>query len=98
MYKANNVCLRAGKQILMGSSQATPSEDSEDTTKLIKTKVLDDELGDERCEEPKDSSKTGDDKERSEAGELKHENLAFESTPHKRRRHWSPPQVGRRCG
>ena len=36
IFKANNGCLRAAKQIMMGSTQATPGEE---TTKMIQAKL-----------------------------------------------------------
>ena len=45
IYKANNGCLRAAKQILMGGSQAPPCEE---TTKMVQGKLPKDDLTEER--------------------------------------------------
>ena len=44
MFKANNGCLRAAKQILMGGAQATPCDE---TTKMIQAKLPEDDLPEE---------------------------------------------------
>ena len=44
IFKANNGCLRAAKQILMGGAQATPCEE---TTKMIQAKLPKDDLPEE---------------------------------------------------
>ena len=45
IFKANNGCLRAAKQILMGGSQAPPCEE---TTKMVQGKLPKDDLTEER--------------------------------------------------
>ena len=44
IYKANNGCLRAAKQIMLGCKQATPGEE---TTKMIQAKLPRDDLPEE---------------------------------------------------
>ena len=50
-FKANNGCLRAAKQIMMGSKQATPGEE---TTKMIQAKLPRDELPEEEWKKMND--------------------------------------------
>ena len=45
IFRANNGCLRAAKQILMGGSQALPCEE---TTKMVQGKLPKDDLTEER--------------------------------------------------
>ena len=45
IFKANNGCLRAAKQILMGGTQASPSDE---TTKMIQAKLPKDDLTEEK--------------------------------------------------
>ena len=51
IFKANNGCLRAAKQILMGGAQATPCEE---TTKMIQAKLPKDDLPEEEWKEMND--------------------------------------------
>ena len=77
IFKANNGCLRAAKQIMMGSRQAIAGKE---TTKMIQAKLPRDDLPEEeeieeckRLEEQttlqeKSAGEAGDDKERTGRG------------------------------
>ena len=51
IFKANNGCLRAAKQILMGGAQATPCDE---TTKMIQAKLPEDDLPEEEWKKMND--------------------------------------------